>query len=100
MASQVQTVTDGAQEKASGAQDKVQGYTSSILSSVDSLFSSISGWMQGLLDRFFPPEQRAAFLAKVQEFMLSNPKLSVSHLERGLMSMTGNGRVCKSLEDL
>lgn len=78
MATQVQTVTDGAQEKAQGATDKMQGYTSSILSGINSLTSSITAWAQGLLDRFFPPEQRAAFLAKIQEFMLSNPKLSVS----------------------
>lgn len=86
MATQVQTATDGVQEKASGAQDKVQGYTSSILSTVDGLFSSISTWMMGLLDRFFPPEQRAAFLAKMQEFMLSNPKLSVSHDLKGYLT--------------
>jgi hypothetical protein len=81
MATQVQTVTEGAQEKVQGAQgqvqDKVQGYTSSILSGVDSLFSSISGWAMGILNRFFPPEQRAALLAKIQEFMLANPKISV-----------------------
>lgn len=80
MATQVQTVTDSAQEKtsnvASGAQDKVQGYTNTVLSSIDGIFASIRSWAMSILDRFFPPEQRAAFLAKIQEFMLSNPKLS------------------------
>lgn len=32
------------------------------------------------MDRVITPEQRASILAKLQEFMLKNPKLSVSFL--------------------
>ena len=70
MASQVQTITEA-------AQDKVHGYTSDALSTVDASVANITEWGQGLLDRFFPPEQRAAVWARLQEFMLANPKLSV-----------------------
>ena len=31
-----------------------------------------------MLDKVFPPEKRSALLAKLQAFMLKNPKLSVS----------------------
>ncbi len=96
MATQVQTVTDGAQSTASGAQstasgaqDKVQGYTSSILSGVQGFLGSIQAWAMGLLDRFFPPEQRAELLGKLQGFMLSNPKLSVSH-QKGWSGQCGH----------
>ncbi|KAK3717772.1 hypothetical protein LTR37_005543 [Vermiconidia calcicola] len=69
MATQVQTLTNG-------AQNRVEGYTSGILSSIEGYGSKAATWAQDLLDRFFPPEQRAALLAKLQDFMLANPKLS------------------------
>ena len=75
MATQLQTVT-------SVAQDKVQSYTTGALSTLDTLTTQITGWGQGILDRFIPPEQRAALVAKVQEFMLANPKLSVRTLDQ------------------
>jgi len=65
---------------AGGLQEKVQGATKGILSSIE----GFGGWAMSkgsqLLDRVFPPEQRASLLAKLQSFMLSNPKLSVSRL--------------------
>ena len=82
MATQVQTYTDAAQEKAQGAttavSDKAQSYTSGLLGTIQGFASKITAWGQGLLDRFFPPKQRAELLAKLQAFMLANPKLSVS----------------------
>ena len=77
MADQVGSVTNGAQETAGSVSEKAGPYTSGILSSIQGWGSKIAQWGQGLLDRFFPPEQRAAILAKIQEFMLANPKLSV-----------------------
>ncbi len=72
------TVTDESQQRFQGASDKVQGYTSGILDSIDGYFGKLKQWATSLLDRFWPPEQRAAFLTKLQDWMLSNPKLSVS----------------------
>ena len=85
MATQVQTATEGAQEQTSGATggaadgatDKVQGYTSGILGGIEGYANKAKEWGMGLVDRFFPPEQRATVLAKIQEFMLANPKISV-----------------------
>jgi hypothetical protein len=77
MADQIQKGTEGAKENAQGVQEKAEGYTSGILSSVQGWGSQIASWGQGIMDRFLPPEQRAAILAKIQEFMLANPKLSV-----------------------
>lgn len=69
--------TDRAQGAASGATSTVQGITDGALGKIQSLGGSAMSWAQGLVDRFFPPEQRAAFLAKLKSFMLANPKLSV-----------------------
>jgi hypothetical protein len=65
---------------AKGAQDKVQGATSGILGSIEGWGNWIAAKGKGLLDSVFPPEKRASFLAKLQSFMLKNPKLSVSSL--------------------
>ena len=77
MAEQVQKGTKGAQKNVQGVQEKAEGYTSGIMSSIQGWGSQIVAWGQGILDRFLPPEQRAAILAKIQDFMLSNPKISV-----------------------
>ena len=65
------------QNAVTGIQDKVEGYTSGITSYLEGYGGQVVQWATDLLDRFFPPEQRAAFLAKIQEFMLANPKVSV-----------------------
>ena len=84
MADQIQKGTEGAQEQAQGVQEKAEGYTSGILSSIQGWGSQIAAWGQGILDRFLPPEQRAAILAKIQDFMLANPKLSVRTCRRSI----------------
>lgn len=61
-----------------GAQDKVGGLTSGLLGKLEAWGNWLAAWGKGLLDKIFPPEKRAAFLAKLQAFMLKNPKLSVS----------------------
>lgn len=61
-----------------GAQDKVGGLTSGLLGKLEAWGNWLAAWGKGLLDNIFPPEKRAAFLAKLQAFMLKNPKLSVS----------------------
>lgn len=63
---------------ATGAHEKAQGATSDILGSIEGWGDWIAAWGKGMLDKIFPPEKRAAFLSKLQSFMLSNPKLSVS----------------------
>jgi hypothetical protein len=63
---------------AKGAQNKVEGATSGILSSIEGWGNWIAAKGKSLLDSVFPPEKRASFLAKLQSFMLKNPKLSVS----------------------
>lgn len=60
-----------------GATDKVQSTTSGILSSIEGFGNWLAAKGKGLLDSIFPPEKRNAFLAKLQAFMLKNPKLSV-----------------------
>ncbi|KXL50756.1 hypothetical protein M433DRAFT_37729, partial [Acidomyces richmondensis BFW] len=60
----------------SGVQEKVQSATTSLLTTISAWASSLIERAQALLDRFFPPEQRASLLAKLQAFMLANPKLS------------------------
>lgn len=62
---------------AAGVQDKIQSGTNTLLSSIGALASTVSAKGVALVDAIFPPEKRAAFLAKLQAFMLSNPKLSV-----------------------
>ena len=60
-----------------GVSDKVQSATTGILGRIESFGNWIAMKGKALLDRFFPPEQRASLLAKLQAFMLKNPKLSV-----------------------
>lgn len=64
-------------DASSGVQDKVQGTTSGMLASIQGRATWIASSGQAFLDRLFPPEQRSAILAKLQSFMLANPKLSV-----------------------
>ena len=82
MADQIQNSTTGAQENVQGVQEKAEGYTSGIMSSLQGWGSMIVSWGQGVLDRFIPPEQRATILAKIQDFMLANPKISVCSRRR------------------
>lgn len=74
MADQVQGATKG-------TQDKIQSATTGILGSIEGWGNWITAKAKAMLDRVFPPETRAAFLAKLQAFMLANPKLSVSECE-------------------
>ena len=88
MAEQLQSGAKGATDSAKGAADKVPGSsaitdkvqsaTSGVLNSIEGVGGWISSKFYGILDRFFPPEKRAALLEKIQSFMLANPKLSVS----------------------
>ena len=65
---------------AKGAQGKIEGATSGILGSIEGWGNWIAAKGKSLLDSVFPPEKRASFLAKLQAFMLKNPKLSVSYM--------------------
>lgn len=60
-----------------GAQDKVQSTTSVVLNRIEGWGNWIAAKGKAILDSIFPPEKRNAFLAKLQAFMLKNPKLSV-----------------------
>jgi len=71
-------MADKANGVAKGAQGKVQGATSGILGSIEGWGNWITAKGKAMLDKIFPPEKRSAFLAKLQAFMLKNPKLSVS----------------------
>ncbi|KAF2716920.1 hypothetical protein K431DRAFT_298244 [Polychaeton citri CBS 116435] len=82
---QSRMVVDQAAGAAKGATDqtkqlpggeKVQQATSGILGKIEGLGSSIANAGRNVVDRIFPPEQRASLLAKIQAFMLRNPKLS------------------------
>ncbi|KAK4569842.1 hypothetical protein LTR86_002811 [Recurvomyces mirabilis] len=59
-----------------GVSDKVQSATTGILSRIEGLGNWIVMKGQAILDRLISPEQRANLLAKLQAFMLKNPKLS------------------------
>lgn len=78
MADQAQSVTSGAQDTANGVSEKAESYTSGIFASLQGLGSKVAQWAQSVLDKVISPEQRASILAKIQEFMLANPKLSVT----------------------
>lgn len=81
MADQAQKTSKGVTDKAPGGiGDKVQGATSGILGSIEGWGGWIAAKGQAVVDRIFPPEQRASFLAKIQAFMLKNPKISVGQL--------------------
>lgn len=71
-------MADKVQGATKGTQDKIQGATTGILGSIEGWGNWITAKGKAMLDRVFPPEMRAAFLAKLQAFMLANPKLSVS----------------------
>ena len=60
-----------------GLQGKVEQTTNGVLGKVEGWGNWIAAKGRALLDRVFPPEQRANFLAKLQAFMLRNPKISV-----------------------
>lgn len=80
MADEVSQVTSKAPKApgpVGGVQDKIQGATTGILSSVEGWGGWVAAKGQSIVDRIFPPEQRASLLAKIQAFMLKNPKLSV-----------------------
>ncbi|KAI7472041.1 hypothetical protein KC357_g5884 [Hortaea werneckii] len=82
MADQAQQTAKGAGEKtqnapgAGGVQKGVEGATSGILGKIEGWGNWIAGKGREVMDRVIPPEQRASILAKLQEFMLKNPKLS------------------------
>ncbi|RMY43133.1 hypothetical protein D0865_11467 [Hortaea werneckii] len=82
MADQAQQTAKGAGEKtqnapgAGGVQKGVEGATSGILGTIEGWGNWIAGKGKEVMDRVIPPEQRASILAKLQEFMLKNPKLS------------------------
>lgn len=87
MADQLKTASAGVQEKGSeategtplnGIQEKAQAGSDKVLSSLDGIASKIFTKGQSMIDAIFPPEKRAAFVARLQDFMLRNPKLSVS----------------------
>lgn len=84
MADKVTGAAGGATGKAQGATGAAGGITDKVKGATDGVLGSIEGWGNwiaakgmSLVDSVFPPESRAAFLAKIQSFMLSNPKLSV-----------------------
>ncbi|EMC96967.1 hypothetical protein BAUCODRAFT_434317 [Baudoinia panamericana UAMH 10762] len=76
MADQAMNGVKSAQGATSGLQQKVQSTTTGILGSIEGFGGWISAKGMQLVDRIFPPEQRASVLAKLQAFMLRNPKLS------------------------
>ncbi|KAI7204909.1 hypothetical protein KC316_g13351 [Hortaea werneckii] len=82
MADQAQQTAKGAGEKtqnapgAGGVQKGVEGATSGILGTIEGWGNWIAGKGKEVMDRVITPEQRASILAKLQEFMLKNPKLS------------------------
>jgi len=82
MADQAQQTAKKAGEKtqnapaAGGVQKGVEGATSGILGKIEGWGNWIAGKGREVMDRVIPPEQRASILAKLQEFMLKNPKLS------------------------
>lgn len=51
-----------------------------ITSKIEGFGSTVAVKGKNMLDSFFPPERRAELLAKIQSFVLRNPKLSVSQL--------------------
>jgi hypothetical protein len=50
---------------------------SGILNSIQGIAGKLGSTFQNILDRIFPPEQRAQMLSKLQEFAVNNPKLAV-----------------------
>jgi len=60
---------------------------SGILSSLQGILGSLQGRAQGIIDSLFPPEKRAEVLARLQAFVISNPKLSAFLLSN--IALTG-----------
>ena len=78
MATQTQTATKSATNAAPGGiGDKVQSATSGMLGRLEGFGGWVASSAKALLDKIISPEQRASLLAKLQAFMLKNPKLSV-----------------------
>lgn len=50
---------------------------SSILSTIEGLAGTVQQKGMALVDSVFPPERRSELLAKLQQFAVRNPKLSV-----------------------
>jgi hypothetical protein len=50
---------------------------SGILNSIQGIAGKLGSTFQNVLDRIFPPEQRAEMLSKLQGFAVNNPKLAV-----------------------
>lgn len=74
---QTQHLPDSTGDATENVPKPVSGVTSGALSTLDALSNNIGTWVQDILDRFFPPKQRQALLAKIKAFMLANPKVSV-----------------------
>lgn len=70
MAEQLQGATKG-------VQGKVEGVTNGVLGRIEGAGNWVAAKGKAILDSIFPPEKRSALLAKLQAFMLRNPKLSV-----------------------
>lgn len=60
---------------------------SRILSSLQGILGSLQSKAQGVIDSLFPPEKRAEVLARLQAFVISNPKLSAFFLSN--IALTG-----------
>jgi len=60
---------------------------SGILSSLQGILGSLQSKAQGVIDSLFPPEKRAEVLARLQAFVISNPKLSAFLLSN--IALTG-----------
>lgn len=52
---------------------------SAILSTVSNVAGDLKLKAQNVLDNLFPPEKRAEIFARIQAFIVQNPKVSVSH---------------------
>ncbi|KAI5364893.1 hypothetical protein Slin15195_G044310 [Septoria linicola] len=85
MADQLKNASSGVQEKASattkgtpvnGIQKKAEAGTDRVLSTLDGLAGKVFAKGKSVIDGIFPPEKRAAFIARLQDFMSRNPKLS------------------------
>jgi len=53
---------------------------SAILGKIEGIGNLVAGKGKALLDGVFPPEKRSELLAKIQQFAVRNPKLSVNTL--------------------
>ncbi|KAK3071776.1 hypothetical protein LTR53_008038 [Teratosphaeriaceae sp. CCFEE 6253] len=77
MATQVQGASKGATgQLPGGIGDKVQGVTTGVLGKIEGFGGWVAQAGKGLLDKLISPEKRASLLAKLQAFMLKNPKIS------------------------